>query len=217
MHKRRDCTITFLLFFVLILFSFPLFLRIGWIRNIISCWLSFSDNADYKIIYVQLVGGIIGTFISVYGALFIQREQQRRDEEKKKKECVRNIYTELRTCLSELCSMFRETKLFYGLRTIEKEDIDKFCAVAEKRKLSLSDKWIENLAGAGDLFCEFEINMIYKYYFKLTAIQQAFETKNIDKIQSVFIPYICWFIYCDGSDLRKDVKEFMQSIHEKTA
>lgn len=209
----------FLIIFGVSMIVIPYILQIEFIRNIISHWLSFSNNPDYKIAYIQLIGSIIGTFLSVYGALYIQKEQQRMEEKKKKRECAQNIYTELNTCFSELQSIFRETKLIHKISKVEKDNIEKFCDTAIGRKLSMSGRWVENLAGAGDTFSDIDVYQIYKFYYKLQVIQEALQTKNREEIQKIYVPYICWFITMDGNDIHNDIKttmnRFEKIINEK--
>lgn len=199
---------------LLIIIMFPYILQLDGIKKWIMDWLSFSSNPDYKIAYLQLIGTIVGTFLSVYGALFIQKEEQRFTEKRKKQECVRRIYIELRACFNELESIFKDTLLTYHLSEVQKDDVEKFCVKAIGRKLNVREKWIEDLAGSGDSFSSFEINMIYKFYFKLQVIQQALETEDTEEIKKVYVPYICWFMTSNGEGLHKDIKYFMKRLEE---
>lgn len=200
---------------IVVIVVFPYILRIEGVRNIIGDWLSFSDNLDYKVAYIQLIGGILGTFIAVYGALFVQREQQRVDEYKKKLESGRKIYNELNSCLEQLQNIFRETKIIYHLKEIEKDDIIKFCAIAKGKKMFLKEDWVDNLVVAGDIFGVDDIIMIHKYYYKLYVIQQALESNDEDEIQKVFVPYIRWFITADGNGWNNNVEGPMKRFKER--
>lgn len=208
-HKYFTNVLIFLIVSAIII---PYILRIEIIKAVIVDWLSFANNNDYKIAYIQLIGSVIGTFISLYGALWVQKEQQRVIDEKKKKECARNIYIELSTCFRELQNIFKDTKVRYDLKEIRREDIEKFAEIAVRRELSLRKNWRENLVGAGNVFSDFEKNMIYKYYLKLQVIQQALESKSVDEVQEVYVPYICHFIKNDGDNLYNDIDDFIKRI-----
>lgn len=216
MKRKHNYPKIILLISILIMIILPWILQLEFVRDLIIRWLSFSNNPDYKIAYIQLIGSIVGTFLSIYGALYIQKEEQRVLDAKKKQECARKIYIELRTCFNELESIFKDTKLTYHLNKIQKEDIEKFCTTAIGRRLSINEKWVEALAGSGDVFCGFDTNMIYKYYFKLQVIQQALESKNVEEIRKVYVPYICWFVMENGTGLHEDIEHFMKKMDEIT-
>lgn len=217
MNKKYNYLKMILVMSLLVIIAIPYILQIDFVKNLVLDWLSFSVNSDYKIAYVQIIGSIVGTFLSVYGALFIQNEQQKNVEEKRKQECARKIYIELRTCFSELQSIYKDTKLTYKLNEIkDMDDVEKFCDTAIGRKLSLNKNWVENLAGSGDIYSDFDVTMIYKYYFKLQVIQQAFETRDVEEIKKIYVQYICWFITSNGNDVHEDIEHFMKRMDEMT-
>lgn len=55
----------------IVIIIIPLLLKSEFVKIIIFKWLSFSDNSEYKLEYVRFISSIIGTLISVYGALLM--------------------------------------------------------------------------------------------------------------------------------------------------
>lgn len=206
----------FLLTVIAIAFASPYLLRIAILKKIVCSWLLFTENSNYVVAYVELFGGILGTFLSVYGALFIQREQHEKQEKSKSKMCARRIYIELRTCLNQLLDIFKESKKLYENGCISSDNRKLLCKTVVGRNISLSTRWVNNLADAGNIFSEFEIDRIYKYYVKLQIIQNALETKNEKEIEKIYTEYVCWFISLDGTHLHNDIKEFLEKLDKIT-
>ena len=216
MSKKNKRIKIFLMAVIVIAFASPYLLHIAILKKIVCNWLLFTENSDYIVAYVELLGGIFGTFLSVYGALFIQREQQEKQEKIKSRMSARRIYIELKTCLNQLLNIFKEGKNLYENGCITSDKRKLLWKSVVGRNISLSTKWVNNLADVGDIFSEFEIDVIYKYYVKLQIIQNALETKNEKEIEKIYTEYVCWFISLDGTHLHNDIKEFLEKLDKIT-
>ena len=137
--KKKIFVIITVLIWSVVLILVPVMLKLTWIKQLFLYLLSFTSNADYKIVYVEFWGTIIGSFIAIWGALFVQRKIDKKAELsiKQKYACV--IYYDLFFAFKDLKDIFEETKLVYKLQCFDnKTDVDKFCEVAKGRKIYLN-------------------------------------------------------------------------------
>ena len=70
LNSKQKKNITFLVigFFIIWIIIIPLILQIPIIKQIISFLFSFTDNIEYKTVYIELTGAIMGSFLAIYGA-----------------------------------------------------------------------------------------------------------------------------------------------------
>lgn len=61
----------------------PLFLQVSVIRNAIAWILSGLRYQEYKSAYLGLVGGLLGSWLAITGAIYTQRKFDREKEEKR--------------------------------------------------------------------------------------------------------------------------------------
>lgn len=99
MNKEHIKVHMTIIVFIILIISIPLILKIPIVKGIISYWLSFSENNEYKIAYIQLVGTCISSFIAIYGALWIHKVTTKHEAIKKQKNNISKIYYEIKTSL----------------------------------------------------------------------------------------------------------------------
>lgn len=171
-----------------ILILTPLVLKVPAVKQFALYLLSFTNNSDYKIAYVEFWGTIIGSFIAIFGALWTQKRNDRKEAINRRKKYVSIVYFDLYLAYQDLIEIFRETKQKYRLKNISDEDSkDKFCEIAVTRRLYLSPTWIEDFSQMNDVLSQTEISHIYKCYGKLLDIDRAFQSGQIKKIKEIFV------------------------------
>ncbi|RGC43881.1 hypothetical protein [Absiella sp. AM29-15] len=69
---------------IVFIFSFPLLLYFPFVRDIVSLYLSFIPNLDYKIAFISLLGTLLGTTISIVGALALQNIFNKKEQNKER-------------------------------------------------------------------------------------------------------------------------------------
>ena len=196
----------------IVIIIIPLLLKSEFVKIIIFKWLSFSDNSEYKLEYVRFISSIIGTLISVYGALLIQNTQIRQKEIAKQEQAVSYIYGNLYNCMEQLKGIYKETKRKYGINSLEyPEDVEKVCETAIGTQLKIDEEWFKKLMDSKAILNSLHELMIYKYYDKLTEIQRALDTDDVNIIKDKFY-LISWFITNDGKDIHSDIKLVMRQL-----
>lgn len=208
--KKKNLQSIYIFLGIAIIILIPCILKNPEVKSLLVKWLSFSNNPDYIILYIQFIGSTIGTIISIYSALWINSKQQKKKDEKEQKECVKYLYTELNCCFEELKTIFRETKLTYNINTIGPEDIEKICTIANSRHLCINDEWVGKLAKLDDVLPAILKRDIKKYYGKLNVIKDVIESKEMD--QRIYVSYICYFIANNGETLHYDVECNMNNL-----
>ena len=214
MNKEHIKVHMTIIVFIILIISIPLILKIPIVKGIISYWLSFSENNEYKIAYIQLVGTCISSFIAIYGALWIHKVTTKHEAIKKQKNNISKIYYEIKTSLDIILQIFDETKHNYNLKRISQNDINKFCDVACGKNLQLSETWIVNISQLDLILRPIDIMRIYEYYKKLLSIDLAFKSCNPQKIKEIYISHICWFVSCNEKNFNQDVDRFLKMLYD---
>lgn len=212
MKNYRNSNKAICMLSVFILIFIPIILKIPTIKSILSWWLDFSDDSSYKNTYIELLGNIIAVFISVLGALRTEYYLRNKEEQKMKSECIRSLHGELNRCFRTLKDIYMSTKIKNKISKIESKDIDSFCEIATLHQLNLNNEWISLLAQLNGLISTFDWNNLQKFFSRLSVIDQAINSGDKEKIKSVYIQYICWFITSDGDGLHSDIESFMKRL-----
>lgn len=211
--RRRNFIILVIIIFFLLLFVIPLILRIPFIRQCALFCLSFTDNPDYKIAYVEMWGVIVGSFIAIYGALWTQRKI----DEKEKKELISKYacvtYYDLYFSFQELIKLFDDTKRKYNLDRIDGEDsAKKLCDIALGRKFTFNQNWILDVSQLNGTLSETEIKLIYKCYDKLENINRAIGSKNLNEVTDIYSSDIGWLVSGNEKKVHSDIQNVLDKL-----
>ncbi len=212
--RERNAVITVIIVWIATLIIIPLLLKLPCIRQMVLYLLSFTNNADYKIAYVEFWGTIVGSFIAIWGALFVQRKIDEKAELSNRRKYACIIYYDLHFAFKDLKDIFDETKQNYGLKEINNQtDAEKFCKVALGRKIYLNPTWIADVAQLNDVLSPTEIRMVYKYYGKLVDIDRALQSGDSENIRKIFVKDICWIISDSKGDIHNDIQKILDKLY----
>lgn len=193
-YQRRIIVIAVIIF-LSIMFGLPLILHIPFIKQAVSWLLSFTENEAFKAAYVEFFGAIIGSFIAIYGSVWIQGKVDEKEETDKRKKYACIVYNDLDLAFKDLIKIYRDTELRYHLKTINNEENMKiFCEVAVGRKIHLSPNWISDVAQLNDVLDRNDIKNIYIYYGKLLDIDRALQSGKTSEIQNIFSSHIEYLV-----------------------
>lgn len=169
------------------------------IKGFVLYLLSFTNNSDYKIAYIEFTGAMIGSLIAIYGALWVQRKSEDRHERNEQKRYARIIYNDLSFAFNDLLQIYTRS----GAKSIcGTDNVEAFCQKALGVRLYLSPSWISDVAQLGDIISEIDIQTIYKYYGKLIDIDRVLQTNNVANIKSIYSETIAWFFCDDGANIK---------------
>lgn len=105
----------------------PVALMIPPIKETVMFFLSFTDCTDYQVAYIELWGVMYGSFLAIYGALWVENKTK----EKENKEAIAKY-----ACVIyyDMYFIFRDF-----IKALENEDIDDIdaCCNAVKKKTAL--------------------------------------------------------------------------------
>lgn len=192
----------------------PLLLKITIVKQSILFLLSFTDNIEYKVAYIELVGAIVGSFLAIYGSLWTQSKIDEKKDKDRQKNSACIIYYDLYFAFKALIEIFDETKRKYNLEEINGEDnVNKFCEIALGRELHLNKEWITAVSRLNDAFSPIEIKQIFKYYDKLIAIDRAMQSRDTNRIKEVYIKDICWLVSGNEKKINNDCQGILGKLY----
>ena len=204
-----------------LIIAIPLLLKIPLVRSVISMWLYFSDNPDYKIAYIELVGGLLGTFLSVLGALRIENYLREQNAEHNRREYVNTLYVEMERCFKKLKDIHDETILnnYSKFRDLSTDDFNNFCdafsIAAQKHRLNLNCNYITMLSSLHGHIDLGLWNNLQKYFSRLSVIDQALESGDNEKIRMVVIPYVyCFINEHDNGKIHGNIEIVMRDLRK---
>ncbi len=182
-EERKFIVITVALW-VIVLTLVPALLNITCIKQLFLYLISFTNSADYKIAYVEFWGTIIGSFIAIWGALYVQRKIDKNSEHSNQVKYAYVVYYDLRFALKDLNDICDEAINMNN--NVKQLDFYNFYQSAKGRKIHLNPTWIADVAQLNGVFSDDEIKQIYTYYGKLVDIDRAFQSENLEKIEKAF-------------------------------
>lgn len=197
LNNKQKKNITFLAigFFIIWVVIIPLILQIPIIKQIISFLFSFTDNIEYKTVYIELTGAIMGSFLAIYGALWTQREIDKKEDNARQKKYACIVYNDLKFAFNDLIKIFDITKSNYNLSEFNgNESAEKFCKTALGCKLHLSQNWISDVAQLNDVLPQTDIEQLYKFYGKLIDIDRAMQSGDSNEIRKLYVNDILWLV-----------------------
>ena len=93
----------------------PLLIKISFVYTFVQSILQAFKSRDYKIVYIETIGSLIGTFLAITGALWTQRIVDTNNEQEKAKKIAAIIYYDLSVNIDNfkqiLMEVYPEVKL----------------------------------------------------------------------------------------------------------
>jgi len=214
LYKRNMVILTILIFLCAMLLL-RLLLLLPCVKQFIIFFLSFTDNVEYKVAFIELCGAIIGSFIAIYGALWTQRKINESEKTNEQKKYTYVVYYDLDFAFKDLIEIFNETKRNYKIDEFDSEEtVEKFCEVALGRKLHLNQNWIVDVSQLYDILTRVDLRQIYKCYGKLIDIDRAMQSNNVENIKKVFVKDICWLVNGNSENLHSDIQALMNKLNQ---
>lgn len=213
MKTKRIIILTFVIF-ILIMFIFPLILHCSCIKQLVVALLSFTENEEYKVAYVEFVGAIIGSFIAICGSVWIQGKVDEKEDTDRRKKYACIVYNDLDLAFKDLIKIFRDTEIRHGLKTINGEDdANVFCEVAVGRKIHLSPNWISDVAQLNNVLSRTEIQTIYKYYGLLIEIDCALQSGDPNEVKEIYSTHIGYLVSGNQRKVHSDCKNILDRLN----
>ncbi len=173
-NKMKNGTFFAMCVVTVLFIVMPLFLQTSVIRKAVAWILSGLKYREYKSAYLGLVGGLLGSWLAITGAIYTQRkfdrekEEKRAIEEKRAKEIDKENIKEI--CREMLWSEIRQNDYtlngndgYFMNALIEKKQIN-FC-VGDTYKITLNNwNFIRNQVISMDIELAIKLMHLYKYY-----------------------------------------------------
>ncbi len=184
------------------------------IKNFVLYLFSFTNNNEYKIAYIEFLGVLVGSFIAIYGALWVQRKINKNVAINEQKKYARIAYYDFYFAFNDLLKMYDDTKRKYNIKSIDgEENVEKFCNGALGRNLYLNPTWISDTAQLGETLTNIELTLVYKYYGKLVNIDRALQSGEVNSIKNIYVSDIAFFIDEDNKKIHSDCGNLLKKLN----
>ncbi len=199
--KGKRIIIFSIVIVVVTMFIFPLILHIPLVKQMVYALLSFTQNPDYKVAYVEFFGAIIGSFMAICGSVWIQSKVDEKQETDRRKKYACIIYNDLDLAFKELIKMAKETRTEYNKKSTNNKNYEElFCKKALGKKIHLSPNWISDVAQLNNVLTRITIQTIYEYYGMLLDIDRALQSRDENEIKKIYSSHIKFLISLDEEE-----------------
>lgn len=178
------------MFFSLVFLAIPLLLKISFFYEMAQFLL--EDLGSYKASYFEACGAMIGTFLAVSSAIYIQYKQEEKQKTYDIKKNATIIYWDIKMFYREhdiLASRIKdELTLYYAKEQTEEGVIERFLKLREFSGVHIDANWISTVAELICVLGQSTIDDIYWFYGKITNLKKKLEqidNYNIDDIKTI--------------------------------
>ena len=211
--KGKRIIIFSIIIVVFTMFVFPLFLHISFVKQMINALLSFSNNPDYKVAYVEFFGAIIGSFMAICGSVWIQSQVDERQEIDRRKKYACIVFNDLDLAFKDLIKLVDETDKQYDQTNRNNEDYKVlFSEISIGKKIYLSPNWISDVAQLNNVLPREDIQTIYKYYGILLDIDQTLQLRNKNEIMECYDSSIKELISISHKKPKSEVQNMLSKL-----
>lgn len=172
--KRKQGAFTIMCLITILFIVMPLLLRLSIVNQLVAFILSGLKYQEYKSAYLGLVGGLLGTWMAITGAIYTQRkfdwekEQKKMAEEEKAKEADKKT-------IKKICREILWSEIYQNNHSLSYENGKFIKAVIEKESQFFHgasshritvDNWhlVRDKAISMDIELAIKLINLYKYY-----------------------------------------------------
>lgn len=208
LKQKKISTFTIMCVITVVFIILPLVMKIPFVSNLIAWIMSALKYQEYKSAYLGIIGGLVGSWLAITGAIYTQRkfDEERKKEEKdaKKQELYAKYGITIIMCKELLWNEIRANhhSVMIGngefLKAVDEERTH-YHFLGKRRFrlenwLSIREKVIND-----NLECAIKVMGLYKYYEFLASFDgSAKEAKDLSQID--FSKYV---------EIYKDVTRYL--------
>lgn len=172
---------------ILFVFS-PLVLQIPILKYAVSYFFQALTSDTYKSSFIENIGNILGTVLTITGTLLIQKKIDERTEKENQEKEDNDVRRRIIIIYYDFKLAFEEIAAIYNFWVISSclpgdDSTKNFYDVVSKYDLYIDDNWIRNVASLHDIFDENLLKDIFMIYGDICSIRLALKSNNHDKYQ----------------------------------
>ena len=168
----------------------PFLLRCGWFLNIVDWFLEPLQHGEYKEAFIGALGGMIGSFLAISGALWVERRLVTDKEKKEIERIALILYYDIFLFYEEFTALSSRTA---QILAIDDKDAQRETYITYKNSIGvhIHSDWIGLVASLKGILEEDEIKKIYTFYghvsdIKLLIEKDHVETGSIERVSNAF-------------------------------
>lgn len=110
LKKINKNTLLLLVIPVVFFIGIPIILNITCVKNLLSWFLKSLQTTDYKVSYIELVGAILGTYLAILGAIWVQKREKNEEEKERIIKAATIVYYDIKFACLDLINMIKWDK-----------------------------------------------------------------------------------------------------------
>lgn len=159
-----------------IILLFPLLLRIESMRMFVSFLFQPLKSSDYKVMYVGVFGGLLGTFLAISGTLWAQKHIDNKASQARIQKSANMLYYELSAAIYNVLNLYCYYERNVYDVAIKQFDACTFRKGAKLIRVDVSNAWNEWMAILSDCYSDSDIKKLHNIYESLLYIKMAIDS-----------------------------------------
>lgn len=179
-RKKHSVLLIASILFVLVFVLSPLLLRIGVFASIVDSFFEPLRFSEYKEAYISASGGMIGSFLAITGALWVERIVSKDNSEQEIEKNALILYYDIKLYYDEVSPLAIEMPRILGLSS-KSEKEEKYVLYKNRIGVHIHSEWIELVAGLKSILDEDELKKIYFFYGNVVDMKRLIEKDSVTK------------------------------------
>lgn len=187
--RKNDCLLMISVVFAVVFMVSPALLRFDWFNSIISGFLEPLKCSEYKGAFVGATGGMIGAFLAITGALWVERKIASDNDRKEIEKTALIVYYDMVLFYEDVSHLAMQIARIIGIPN-EDEKIEEFIKNKKWIMIHIHSEWISLVATLKEKLDEEELKKIYTFYGEVSNMKAIIEDQgergnNIGKVNKI--------------------------------
>lgn len=177
-NKKQGILLVISVLAAIIFVLSPVLLRCKWFNSGIDFLLEPLKYSAYKEAFIGAVGGMIGSFLAITGALWVEKSLTRENDKKEIEKAALIIYYDIAFFYKEISDLAMNMGWILGIPDKD-ESKQKFNLYKNYIGIHIHAEWISLVAILKDVLTVDELKNIYDFYGKVSDVKIIIEKGDI--------------------------------------
>lgn len=179
---KRKMLNALLLFSVLLAVLFllsPSLLDYPWIYDKVDLFFKPLKNSEYKGAFIGASGGMIGSFLAITGALWVERRLAKDNNQKEIEKTALILYFDMTFFYQEVSPLATNIAWILGIPDKSHKE-NRYMNFKNQVGVHFHSEWISLVASLKDILSQSEIEQIYAFYGNVSDLKTKIENNCLE-------------------------------------
>lgn len=178
-RKMFNVPLIFSVFLAILFLISPLLLSCPWIYNKVDLFFEPLNSTEYKGAFIGACGGMIGSFLAITGALWVERQLVKDSERKEIEKNALILYYDMTLFYQEVAPLATNIARILGIpeRSLKEK---KYMNFKNQIGVHIHPDWIGLVASLKDHLSQTETEQIYTFYGCVSDMKDKIEATCLE-------------------------------------